>query len=196
MKPLFLFSFFLLFPFSFSILFYVYYCRRQSLQLKNIERLFELYSVVISKLENEKALRKQRNFVESNSYEANIGDETDARIPWKITGNKIERDGSETRALARVCIPEQPDLIDSLTFEFKKRSSLDLRINKLTKLLPSLLVNTMESEPCHDFFAQSFKRPVEYFQATESSSLLFSSSISFILYHETLQVRGTVSSLA
>ncbi|KAL2746685.1 hypothetical protein V1477_005055 [Vespula maculifrons] len=89
--------------------------------------------------------------VESNGYEAHIGDETDARIPWKITGNKIERDGSETRALARACIPEQPDLIDSLTFEFKKRSSLDLRINKLTKLLPSLLVNTMESEPCHDF---------------------------------------------
>ncbi|KAL2725588.1 hypothetical protein V1478_008261 [Vespula squamosa] len=89
--------------------------------------------------------------VESNGYETHIGDETDARIPWKITGNKIERDGSETRALARACIPEQPDLIDSLTFEFKKRSSLDLRINKLTKLLPSLLVNTMESEPCHDF---------------------------------------------
>lgn len=32
-------------------------------------------------------------------------------------------------------IPEQPDLIDFLTFVFKKWRSLDLRINKLTKPL-------------------------------------------------------------
>lgn len=117
--------------------------------------------------------------VESNGYEAHIGDETDARIPWKITGNKIERDGSETRALARACIPEQPDLIDSLTFEFKKRSSLDLRINKLTKLLPSLLVNTMESEPCHDF-SLSLSKVRRIFPSDNLSLLFFLHILSYI----------------
>ncbi|XP_046837648.1 uncharacterized protein LOC124432652 [Vespa crabro] len=141
--------------------------------------------------ENGKALREQRNFVES--YGAHIGDETDARIPWKITENKIERDGSETRALARACIPEQPDLIDSLTFEFKKRSSLDLRINKLTKLLSSLLVNTMESEPCHDF-SLSLSKARRIF-LSDSLSLLFL-LYKFYLISQNAPTTSTVSSLA
>lgn len=56
-----------------------------------------------------------------------------ARIPWKITGNKIERNASVRLGHLRGYIPEQPDLIDFLTFMFKKWSSLDLGINKLTK---------------------------------------------------------------
>ena len=57
-------------------------------------------------------------------------------ILWKITGNKTERARRPWDSAGKhLCgyIPEQPDLIDSLTPVFKKRSSLDLRINKPRK---------------------------------------------------------------
>lgn len=57
-------------------------------------------------------------------------------IPWKITGNKTERARRPWDSAGKhLCgyIPEQPDLIDSLTPVFKKRSSLDPRINKPRK---------------------------------------------------------------